>query len=174
MRRLPIPAALVAVALTMAACGSSSSGSSGGTADIAAGAGGITVAIGSADGIGQILVDFQGKALYSSDQEASGRVLCVNQCAAVWIPLAPGAAAPTAAAGVPAVAVIDRPDGLKQVTAGGRPLYTFAADSAGKITGDGLADDFGTLHFTWHAVKSDGTLSAATGQVPTAPGGIGD
>lgn len=175
MRRFVIPAALAAVALTLAACGSSGSNSTGGTTNIAAGAGaGVdTVSIGSASGLGKILVDSNGRALYSSDQESSGRVFCVNQCAGIWIPLAPGATPPTAGAGVPAIAVIDRPDGLQQVTAAGRPLYTFAADAPGKITGDGLADDFDTQHFTWHTVLSDGTLSAAASQTPSAPAGYG-
>lgn len=175
MRRFLISAALASVAVASAACGSSTSGGSSGTTKIAAGAGaGVdTVAVGSAAGLGQILIDSNGRALYSSDQESSGRVFCVNKCAGVWIPLSPGATAPTAGAGVPAIAVIDRPDGLKQVTAAGRPLYTFAADAPGKITGDGLADDFGTQHFTWHTVLSDGTLSAAVSKAPSAPAGYG-
>jgi hypothetical protein len=38
------------------------------------------------------------------------------------------------------------------VTAGGRPLYTFSEDSAGRVTGDGFMDKFGDRSFTWHVV----------------------
>ena len=55
---------------------------------------------------------------------------CVAACLSYWIRLAPGAGAPTSPAGGPTLGVITRPDGTKQVTAGGRPLYTFSLDSA--------------------------------------------
>ncbi|MEA3183912.1 MAG: hypothetical protein QOJ74_389 [Ilumatobacteraceae bacterium] len=123
-----------------------------------------------AGAMGNILVDSSGKALYSPDQEADGTVHCVADCVSVWVPVAPGAGTPTAPAGGPALAVIDRPDGTKQVTAGGRPLYTFSFDAAGKVTGDGAADDFGSAHFTWHVVHSDGTVtSAPAASTPSTP-----
>ncbi len=82
--------------------------------------------------MGNILVDSSGMALYSPDQEADGTVHCVGGCLKIWIPLAPGANTPMAAPGGPTLGVIDRPDGTKQVTAGGRPLYTFFQDAAGE------------------------------------------
>ncbi len=164
--RLMIGAATTVLALTLAACGSNTaSGSS------PAGAQDLTVSIMAAGGIGNVLADSSGKALYTPDQEADGTVHCVAACLSYWIPLAPGAGAPTSPAGGPTLGVITRPDGTKQVTTGGRPLYTFSVDSAGKVTGDGVADAFGAEHFTWHAVRSDGTTGAkgATGTPETTP-----
>jgi hypothetical protein len=63
---------------------------------------------------------------------------------------------------VAGLAVIDRPDGSKQLAVAGKPLYTFSQDSPGKVTGDGVSDDFSGQHFTWHAVLADGTTSAAS------------
>ena len=62
----------------------------------------------------------------------------------------------------------------KQVTVGGRPLYTFAQDIPGQVTGQGLTDVFGSQHLTWHVVMSDGTPSSAISTVrPSSPYGDG-
>ncbi len=62
----------------------------------------------------------------------------------------------------PALSVIQRPAGTRQLTAGGRPLYTFAEDSAGDVTGDGAIDKFGGRSFTWHAVVAGKRTAPAT------------
>jgi hypothetical protein len=68
--------------------------------------------------------------------------------------------------------VTKRPDGTSQVTVSGRPLYTFAEDSAGTAHGNGVADDFDGHHFTWHVVMADGTV-ASGGSAPATTGGSG-
>ena len=177
MRRLLFPTAVATIACVLAACGSSDSAVTTSTkpAPPAGSTGGATVGVIKVVGIGSVLFNSTGKALYSPDEEASGTVLCVDQSTTLWIPLAPGASTPTAAAGAPPVAVIDRPDGTKQVTAAGRPLYTFAPDGPGKVTGDGVVDAFGTQHFTWHAILSDGTLAPTPKvSIPAKPAGDAD
>jgi hypothetical protein len=56
-------------------------------------------------------------------------------------------------------------------------LYTFTEDPPGKVTGDGFADDFGSQHFTWHAVVANGTTAATSGggstPATTTAGGYG-
>jgi predicted lipoprotein with Yx(FWY)xxD motif len=129
------------LALILGACGDS-----GGTT---ASAGSPTVS--HDDGL---LVDSAGKALYSSDQEKSGKVVCTAGCTSIWLPLkAPGSGEPTAGDGVSGeLGVVKRPDGSRQVTLDGRPLYRFAQDSApGKATGDDVTDSFNGQQFTWHA-----------------------
>ena len=148
-------------------CGGSNGGSGSGSS-----AAPDTVTASNIVGVGNVLVDSGGNALYSPDQEASGTVLCVDTCTSIWKPLAPGADAPTAPPGVTTLAVIDRPDGTKQLTGDGHPLYTFVNDSPGEVTGNGAMDDFGSQNFTWHAVLADGASSNPT---PTPPptGGYG-
>ena len=109
-----------------------------------------------------VLVDASGKALYTPDQERSGKVVCVDECLTFWDPLQPGGDAPTASQEVSGkLGVITRDDGSKQVTLDGKPLYRFSEDPApGKVTGDGFEDDFGGTHFTWHAVKTSGAAPA--------------
>jgi predicted lipoprotein with Yx(FWY)xxD motif len=126
------------------------------------------VSVASVDGIGEVLVDQNGMALYSADQEADGSVLCVDACEAFWTPLEAGGT-PTTEPGVADLGVITRPDGTRQVTADGMLLYAFVEDSPGEVTGDGFSDDFGDQHFTWHVVQADGASAAASGGTGGAP-----
>jgi predicted lipoprotein with Yx(FWY)xxD motif len=120
-------------------------------------------------------VDSSGKALYASDEEADGVVRCVDSCESFWKPLSPGTEMPTAQDGVPDLGVIQRPDGSQQVTAGGRPLYTFSEDSPGKVSGDGFSDDFDGQVFTWHVMTADGAAvrPPATGSGSSGSNGFG-
>jgi predicted lipoprotein with Yx(FWY)xxD motif len=150
-----------AAALVLAACGGGDDDDSSGAA-----ASNDTVSVADVEGVGEILVDASGQALYFADEEADGQVRCVDGCTSFWQPLEPGSSTPTAAPGVPELGVVDRPDGTEQVTAGGRLLYTFSEDAPGDITGDGFEDDFGSQHLTWHAVRADGS-----GGMTTTPAG---
>src|SRR5262245_19060424 len=151
LKRFGIATASAAAAVLLAACGSSGyhSGSQGTTQ--AAGTPG-TVAVKQVAGVGNVLVDSKGLALYSPEQEASGKVLCTGSCVAFWIPLPAGSAAPAPMSGVFTLGTVTRPDGTKQVTVDGKPLYTFAEDSPGSVKGNGFTDAFGGQHFTWHAI----------------------
>lgn len=178
MRRLRNTAALgataVAIAVAVAACGSSggSSGSTGATASGGAtnanattsGSTHATVAARKVNGIGNVLVDSHGMALYTPEQEASGMIRCTGECTSIWIPLTPSAGKPTAEGNAGTLAVVRRSDGTRQVTTNGQPLYTFAEDTAaGQVTGNGVRDQFGSQHFTWHAVLAGGKTASASG-----------
>ena len=166
MKRLITSAAALGMAALLGAACSSGDGDS----STAASTTGATVSVANVDGVGRVLVDAQGQALYVSDEEASGMVLCTGPCNSFWKPLAPGPdGTPSGAVTGTSLGVIDRPDGSKQVTADGRPLYSFTEDSPGKVTGNGFSDDFGTQHFTWHAVTAQGAASApAPSPAPTS------
>jgi hypothetical protein len=49
--------------------------------------------------------------------------------------------------------VVTRPDGSRQVTFNGRPLYSFVQDGSGEVTGDGFSDAFDGHQFTWNVVS---------------------
>ena len=169
MKRLLIILATTGATVALAACGSSGSSESSGAA---AGGSAETVAVMQIDGVGDVLVDSSGRALYSPDEEASGTILCTDACAQIWTPLA-AEGTPTAASGVVQLGVVDRPDGSKQVTADGKPLYTFAQDSPGQLNGNNVSDDFGSQHFTWRAIMADGTAATGTPDSGTDRGGYG-
>jgi predicted lipoprotein with Yx(FWY)xxD motif len=159
--------AAVAASLVLAACGSDSGPAASGANAAAASD---TVGIKHVDGLGDVLVDRSGKALYTPEQDTAERIRCTGACTSFWQPLAPGAGQPTAADGAGKVAVIRRPGGGRQVAVDGRPLYTFTEDSANSITGDGFEDDFAGRHFQWHVVLA-GTGPATGGTAKS--GGYG-
>jgi predicted lipoprotein with Yx(FWY)xxD motif len=153
--------------LTLAACGSGDDDSNGASTAGSAGGNSETVSVASAAGIGDVLVDASGLALYVADEEADGQVRCLDGCTAFWVPLEAGAGTPTSASAVPGLGVTQRPDGTEQVTVDGRPLYTFSEDSPGSVNGDGFEDDFGDQHLTWHVVHADGSASGTPDSSPS-------
>ena len=171
MRRLITPGAALAAALALGACGGGGAGESTTSSSGGGAAGGKTVAIQAVSGIGRVLVDRGGKAVYTPDGEASGAVRCTGPCTAFWRPVTPGANKPTADPAAGRLGVIKRPDGTMQVTVDGKPLYTFVEDSPGKVTGDGFSDDFGGRHFTWHAVLAGGRAAGAGAGAGAGSGG---
>jgi predicted lipoprotein with Yx(FWY)xxD motif len=164
MHRLLVLAA-VAATLTIAACGGSSNSSNEAPAGAAKSD---TVGIKQVGGFGRVLVDSTGLALYTPDQEAKGMVRCTGSCTSEWQPVAADGT-PSAAAGAGKVGVIKRPDGARQVTLDGMPLYTFVQDSPSQVTGDGFTDQFAGEKFTWHVVlaggaKGTGSSAGTSGQ----------
>ncbi|MFL5891901.1 MAG: hypothetical protein ACJ75I_04090 [Solirubrobacterales bacterium] len=172
MKKLLIPAILIAAAVALAACGG------GGGGDVAtAGTGMNAVAVKDVGGAGTVLVDSSGHALYASDQEAaSGKVLCAGACNSFWEPLTANGT-PTASGSLPGnLGAVKRPDGAMQVTYNGEPLYTFTQDQAGEVTGDGFKDAFGGQQFTWHVISvgsSGSTASGGGGSTSSSGGGSG-
>jgi predicted lipoprotein with Yx(FWY)xxD motif len=159
MRRFLAPAAAVAATLVLAACGGGGSDNSSDSSTPSSS--GTAVSVKSIDGTGNVLVDADGKALYASDVEANGKVMCTTgACEAFWKPLTTNTTKPTASPDAGKVGVVKRPDGEMQVTVAGKLLYTFSEDSPGKVSGDGFSDDFDGQHFTWHAVLAGGKISS--------------
>ncbi len=173
VRRIGYAAAAI-VAAGLAACGSSGSGGSSSTMGSTA-ASGKTVAVQDVGGMKGVLVDAQGNALYAADQEADGRILCTSGsgCTSFWMPLAAGRGKPTAADGAGTIGVVKRPDGTRQVSVDGKPLYTFSQDSPGKVTGNGFRDEFGGQRFTWHVATAEGAASSAGESTDTGGGAYG-
>jgi predicted lipoprotein with Yx(FWY)xxD motif len=169
MKRLLASGAAVAATLVLAACGSSGGGSTSTTS--APATTGTAVSVKSIDGM-NVLVDSQGKALYAAQQETGTKLLCtMSACTSFWKPLTTTSSKPTAGSGAGTIGTVKRPDGTMQVTVGGKPVYTFAEDSPGKLGGNNFSDDFGGQHFTWHAVLAGG--KAASGSTGSSSGQSG-
>ena len=146
-----IGAAALAVGIAIAVA--STDGSDSSTA-----AKGATVSVKSISGHGKVLVDAKGRALYRSDQERKGMVLCTGACLNFWQPLTVSGT-PKGKSLSGKLGVVKRPDGRRQVTYQGRLLYAFTLDSPGKVTGDGFKDAFGGQKFTWHVAHPTATKS---------------
>lgn len=150
---------VIASALLLAACGSS------GKSTTQASGGGDAGTVGTAVNakLGEtVLVDAQGMTLYRLTAENGGRhFICTDKtCLATWHPLE---ASPTGVAGL---GTVKRPDGARQVTYHGMPLYTFAGDTKpGDAKGEGFKDVG-----VWNAVATKGSAHTPA-QTTTSPGG---
>jgi predicted lipoprotein with Yx(FWY)xxD motif len=149
-------------ALALAAAALSACGSTSGHAKHGGSGSSETVALASVSGVGKVLVDAKGFALYSPAQEKGGKIRCTGACATIWLPLTTKGA-PSAPSGL-ALGTIMRPDGKTQVTFHGKPLYRFAEDSAPKsVGGNGVSDNFGGKKFTWHVASPGKVTTAGSG-----------
>src|SRR5690606_8599629 len=96
------------------------------------------------------LTDGAGRSLYMLITEPEGQSTCYDACAEAWPPfLATEGATPQAAGGADQVrtdriGTLERTDGTRQVTYGGRALYYYREDrAAGDRTGQDRTDAWG-------------------------------
>jgi predicted lipoprotein with Yx(FWY)xxD motif len=149
---VPAVFAVGAAALVLAACGSG--GDDNGTATAATSR---IVSTESVDGM-NVLVDSQGKTLYTANVEKGGMIRCTDGCTSFWKPLQASAKQSKMASTDMNLnlGVVKRPDGGRQLTLEGRPLYTFTQEGSGQLQGDGFTDDFQGTHFEWSAATVSG------------------
>jgi predicted lipoprotein with Yx(FWY)xxD motif len=94
-----------------------------------------------------VLTANNGLTLYTLSAEKHGNFICKGSCLKDWFPLV--VAAGVKPTGPVALGTVKRPDGRRQVTFEGRPLYTFDGDSKkGDAKGEGIKDVG-----TWHAAS---------------------
>jgi predicted lipoprotein with Yx(FWY)xxD motif len=152
IRLFSLAALAVTGALVLAACGSSgtsSSSSSGSTPSYGAAKPSTSNTSNSSDAasvvgtktssLGTFLVDANGRTLYLWDADHGSKSTCTGACAQAWPPLTT-TTTPKASGAVKAslLGTTKRPDGSREVTYAGHPLYTFAGDTQpGQTTGQG-------------------------------------
>jgi predicted lipoprotein with Yx(FWY)xxD motif len=153
------PAGFAAAALVLAACGSSSSGSTGsasGSTPSAApsAASGTTLKTTTVNGK-KVLTNAQGMVLYWFAPDTSTKSACNSSCLKFW-PLVPGPA--TAGSGVTGTLGVITTNGVKQATYDGHPLYTYVGDTAaGQVKGNALNASGGL----WWVMTPNGAKVAA-------------
>jgi predicted lipoprotein with Yx(FWY)xxD motif len=122
----------------------------------------VEVKTGTATGVGTVLVGGTGLTLYELDTESGGQIMCTAGCRSAWPPLLlpAGVTSATPGPGVTGtLGTITRPDGGRQVTYDGRPLYLYSGDqSPGQANGQGIQG-------VWFAM----TPSGPSGGTPTPP-----
>jgi len=121
-------------------------------------------------GLGDVLVDRQGRTLYLFARDSGTMSACTGACAVNWPPLRVNGT-PLVGSGATAsdVGRTARPDGTSQLTYNGHPLYTFVNDKKpGNTNGEGI-NAFGG---SWFAVSPAGAKVAPLSQ-PQGGGGNG-
>jgi predicted lipoprotein with Yx(FWY)xxD motif len=164
-RSLTLFGALPLAALALAACGGSTSHALPTTSE------GRPASVGVAStGLGDVLVDRQGRTLYLFERDSGARSTCTGACAVNWPPLRVRGTALVGTGAKPAdVGRTARPDGMSQLTYNGHPLYTFVNDTkSGDTNGEGI-NAFGG---SWFAVSPAGAKVAPRSK-PQGGGGGG-
>jgi len=161
MIRRPIGLLAAAVAVPLVALAAAGCGSNGNTSTAtakAAGGSSATVSVANT-GLGNILVDSQGRTLYLFEKDSGTTSTCSGGCATAWPPLR-ASGKPTAGSGAKAslLGTTPRSDGKPQVTYDGHPLYGYQGDSkAGDTNGQGI-NGFGA---PWYVLSPSGNAITA-------------
>src|SRR5271170_6377238 len=179
MRKILGAAGLAAVALALSACASSSSSSpAASTAPTSAPAAGAsssapassasTVSMTTINGTA-VVTNSKGRTLYWFAPDTSTTSKCTGTCATYWPPVTGPVTAGSGVTGT--LSTITRPDGTKQATYDGHPLYTYVGDTApGQAKGNGLSLSGGL----WYEMTVSGAKPAtATGTSSTSSGSGG-
>jgi predicted lipoprotein with Yx(FWY)xxD motif len=173
-RRLLVASALAAVALGASACDPISTHSSAGGATTTSAAAAPAapavpagtvklVAVDSAN-LGPIVTDADGRTLYRFDKDTNNpsATNCTGACAVKWPPATVKDTVQLNGVDQSLVGTVTRPDGTRQLTLNGWPLYRFSGDStAGQTNGQGVGG-------TWFASTPVGH-KAGGGAAAAAP-----
>jgi predicted lipoprotein with Yx(FWY)xxD motif len=159
MRKIVGAAGLAGLALALSACASSTSSSSSTPATTAppAAGGSSTLNMATINGTA-VVTNSAGRTLYWFVPDSSTASKCTGSCATYWPPVTGPVTAGSGVTGT--IGIITRPDGSKQATYDGHPLYTYAGDSAaGQAKGNGLNVSGGLW---WEMTVSGAKVTAAT------------
>lgn len=168
-KKLGIGLSVVALAAVLTGCGGGGSGTAspspeGSTAASAPATtpapGGSSVPAGAAElktastSAGQIVVDANGMSVYffTKDVKDSGTSACTGACIAAWPPVTTASDSPAVEGVTGTVGTIPTPEGKKQVTVNGLPVYYYVKDkAAGDILGQGV-------NGVWYLVSPAGDM----------------
>lgn len=156
------PIVVVLGALLLSGCGGSGGYGGGGTAEEAAGD---VVLRTATTTLGTVVVDADGRTVYSFDKDTpgSGESACTGDCLATWPPVRAESEDPQVDGVTGEVGTIARDDGTVQVTLDGRPLYLYVEDEGeGDVTGQGVGE-------VWWVVAPDGAAISSMLPAPEAP-----
>lgn len=143
--------------------GSGSGSGDGGAAEPAG-----QLAVSSTGELGKVVTDSEGFTLYRFDKDSSSppTATCEGDCATAWPVVSPEGAKPPAGVDASLLGEVTRPDGSKQLTLGGWPMYRYAKDTEpGDVNGQAVGG-------TWFASAPDGKKAAPSGaeNAPEDPG----
>jgi predicted lipoprotein with Yx(FWY)xxD motif len=103
---------------------------------------------------GPVVVDAKGMSVYffTKDVKDSGTSACTGACTAAWPPVLTDSGTPAVEGMTGTAGTISTPEGKKQVTVNGLPVYYYVKDKApGDITGQGVND-------AWYLVSPAGDM----------------
>ena len=169
MKKLQFQLPLV-LALVLAACGSTTSSSTNSSSSSSpattsssnsgSSTSGSAVKLGTRTlaGVGSVLVNAQGRTLYTFAPDKAKSVTCTGGCASIWPPLSVPAGQKASAGGALKSSLISsdpNPSGGRVVTYAGWPLYLYVGDpSPGTDHGQGINQSGGL----WYVISPSGQV----------------
>lgn len=104
--------------------------------------------------LGKIVVDAKGMTVYhfTKDVKDSGKSNCTGECIAAWPPVLTESDNPKVEGVTGTVGTIPTPEGKKQITINGMPIYLWVKDTA---PGDTTGQD---MNEVWYVVAPDGQM----------------
>ena len=168
MKRVFLGMSMLLIALTVVACGSASStstGSSGGTTPTSSVA---TIKTATATVNGQsvtILTNAQGMTLYYFKPDTASTSACTGSCAGFWPPLVfTSSGSPGSASALPGTLSVVTDANGQQVEYNGHMLYTYSGDkAAGQTNGEGVKG-------VWFVATTTLSVQGAPQATPTKNG----
>src|SRR6185312_1024458 len=120
-------------------------------------------------GLGDVLVDRHGRTLYLVARDSGTTSACTGACAANWPPVVVRVTPLAGSGTTPSdVGTATRPNGSRQLTYNGHPLYTFVND---KNPGDTNGEGINAFGGSWYAVSPAGAKVAPRSQPQGGYGG---
>jgi predicted lipoprotein with Yx(FWY)xxD motif len=117
--------------------------------------------------VGKVLANPRGMTVYyySKDRPGSGTSACTGTCARQWRPVLAPVRIPDGMTLPGPLGSMTLPDGKRQVTINGYPIYKFAGDKApGQASGTGIKGE-------WHVIRLAGSGSGGSGSGGSGSGG---
>jgi predicted lipoprotein with Yx(FWY)xxD motif len=104
--------------------------------------------------LGRIVVDAKGMTVYyfTKDVKDSGKSNCTGECIAAWPPVLARSDSPKVEGVTGTVGTIPTPEGKKQITINGMPIYYWVND---KAPGDTTGQD---VNKVWYVVAPNGDM----------------
>jgi nitronate monooxygenase len=121
--------------------------------------------------VGKVLANPHGMTVYyyAEDKPGRGTSACTGACARLWPPVIAPVQIPAGMTLPGPLGSITRPDGTRQLTINGYPIYRYAGDKApGQASGNGIEGE-------WHVIKltSSGSGGSGSGGSGSGSGGSG-
>lgn len=126
----------------------------------------VQVQSGSSNKSHKVLVTSAGMPVYLLTGDSKSHPECTGaQCLSAWPAVTSKSKKPTLGKGVSGKVAIWHHKGINQVTLNGHPLYTYAADSAGSASGQGLKSFGGT----WWLMTAHGSAMSSNSSSSSSP-----
>ena len=119
--------------------------------------------------LGSVLTGPNGRTLYYLTTESSSAIKCTGACSSTWPPLvaAVGSSLTRASAVTGTLSTVTRPDGTKQVTYNGHPVYYYSGDATtGQANGQGI-------NGVWFVLKPGTSAGGGSSTPQTTTGSTG-